>query len=127
MDPYENNGAPPAGGFGAPTTEAPPRGPFGPAWGPIAPPAPGVPLAHDMARVSLYLGLASIPGTFFCSYVGVLIAFIAVGFGITELARRRGRPPMPGRQYAIGGLCTGGFVILATAGGIAFWFLAGIR
>src|SRR4051812_32097203 len=106
MNANENNDAPqlgghdapqtpPAGGFGAPPGPVP----FGPVggWGPMqsafVPPQP----VDKLARMSLYLGIGSIPGIFLCNVIGLPAAIAAVCLGIASLHRSRGKPNAPER------------------------------
>ena len=128
MNTKENNGAPPAGGFGAPTAPDGGQLPFGPTggWGQmqVAVPPPLVP-GVKMASLALYFGIASIPGIFLCSAVALPLAVAAVALGIASLYRMKGQPRAANRGSAIVGLVCGGVALTAIATFFAYFVFFG--
>lgn len=109
-------GPPPAGGFGAPPAGgygAPPPGGYGP--NPYTAPGP-MPVGQrtdPMASVAMALGLASVVGSFCCSFFGIPLSFAAVTVGLLSLSNINKRPlELTGRGMAITGIATGSLGII---------------
>src|SRR3982750_3206690 len=95
-----------------------------PVWTP--PPAPAYPIRQQsqqtVAILSLVFGIAGIPFGWF--FGGLIFCFLAVVLGFVPLTQIKSNPlRYGGKPMAIGGMVTGGIVLLIHLALLAFWII----
>ena len=118
---------PSEGVYRGPLAVPPQQQPIAPVWQP--PPAPGFPRPvsvqqqqQTMASVSLCFGIGSITIGWLCG--GPVLALLAVILGVVAIMQIKKDPAQyGGKPLALGGLITGGIVLLFYVGIMLIWIV----